>query len=575
MRSCESDRTDVPTRSGRLLAGASLLLLMTGCTTFREWVDNGFKVGPNYRPPQAAVSAQWIDSGDGRFASAAPDPAWWGVFADPTLSELIATAARENLDLKAAGTRILQAQAQRNIAAGNLFPQTQQLQGAYAHAQLGSNGSFLNQLVGSSGANGSGANFVNLWTTGFNASWELDFWGRYRRAIESANAEVGVSVEELRDSLVMLTAAVATAYVQARTYQQRLVYARQNVEAQQGALKIAEVRLAEGRATGLDVAQAQANLAQTEATIPALEIGLRQANNQLCVLLARPARDLLPELDRGPIPSAPPTAAVGIPADLLERRPDVRRARRAVAAQSAQIGVAEADFYPSVGVTGFIGYASTDIRRLFDENSFTGYILPNFQWKILNYGRIVNNVRTQDAKLQERVLSYQQTVLTAGREVEDALVSYVQYQSQVKALERSVRAAEKSVELVLEQYREGRTDFNRVFTTQAQLATQQDQLAAARGNVVLGLINVYRALGGAWQVFDPEVVPVNPLERYCPPVAPGIGYPPLRTSSPTAPNQPAPTVPLPRPITADPNSDAQSGAVSPTIKGGRVLPRGW
>jgi hypothetical protein len=354
---------------------------------------------------------------------------------------------------------------------------------------------------------------------------------------------VGASVESVRDALVILTASVATNYVQVRTLQQRLIYARQNVEAQQGSLKIAEARLAEGRGNGLDVAQAQANLAQTEATIPALEIGLRQANDQLCVLLALPVRNLIPELDGGAIPAAPATAAIGIPADLLERRPDVRRARREVAAQSAQIGVAEADFYPSIGVTGFLGYASTDIRRFFDENSFTGYIVPNFQWKILNYGRIVNNVRIQEAKLQERVFTYQQTALTAGREAEDALVQFIQYQNQVKALERSVAAAQKSVALVLDQYREGRTDFNRVFTTQAQLATQQDQLAAAKGNVAIGLINVYRALGGGWEVFDPDVSATDPHGRHGH-GAHGLGGPhwkPCGTPNPVGPQLPPPT----------------------------------
>jgi NodT family efflux transporter outer membrane factor (OMF) lipoprotein len=412
---------------------------------------------------------------------------------------------------------VLQAQAQRNIAAGNLFPQSQELQGAYAHAQLGSNGQFVNQLVGApNAAAGTGPSYLNVFTTGFNASWELDFWGRFRRAIESSNAEVGSSVEGVHDALVVLTAEVATGYVQFRTFQQRLAYARQNVDAQRGSLKIAEARLAEGRATGLDVAQAQANLAQTEATIAALQIGMRQANNQLSVLLARPATALLPEADRGPIPSAPPAVAVGIPADLLERRPDVRRARREVAAQSARVGVAEADYYPRIGVTGYIGYTSTDIRRVFDSNSYTGLVLPNVQWQVLNYGRILNGVRTQEAKLQERVFAYQQAALNAGREVEDALVQFLQYQNQVKALERSVAAAQKSVALVLDQYRDGRVDFNRVFTTQAQLAAAQDQLAAGQGNVALGLIAVYRALGGGWQVFDPEMLPADPMARYCP-----------------------------------------------------------
>ncbi|OWK35709.1 efflux transporter outer membrane subunit [Fimbriiglobus ruber] len=490
---------------GWKLGAGAVTVLMAGCTSLHEWVHNGLKVGPNFQPVSAASADQWVDAGNPRLSSSPPDPAWWGVFNDPQLTDLVTTAANENLTLKAAATRVLQARAQRNVAAGNLFPQSQQLQGAYLHTQLGPNGNFLGPLVGTPPAGSTGSSYINLWTTGFNASWELDFWGRYRRTVESANAEVNSAVEGVHDAQVILTADVVSNYVQVRTFQQRLTYARQNVEAQKGSLKIAEARLAEGRATGLDVAQAQANLAQTEATIPPLEVGLRQASNRLCVLLGRPVTDLLPKLNQGPLPVAPPTVAVGIPAGLMERRPDVRRALREAAVQSARIGVAEADFYPSIGVTGFLGYGATDFRQLFAENSFTGLILPNFQWKILNYGRILNNVRTQDARLQERILDYQQTVLTAGREVEDAQVGFVQYLLQVKALERSVAAAERSVELVLEQYKEGRADFNRVFTTQAQLATQQDQLAAARGNAALNLVAIYRALGGGWQAFEQPV----------------------------------------------------------------------
>ena len=193
---------------------------------------------------------------------------------------------------------------------------------------------------------------------------------------------------------------------------------------------------------------------------------------------------------------------MGIPAELLERRPDVRRARNDLAAQSAQIGVAESDFYPHFGVTGFIGYAADDVRRLFGENSFTGLILPNFSWKILNYGRVLNNVRAQQARLQERALQYQQAVLTAGREVEDALVGFLQYQLQARSLQESALEAEGAVELVQAQYREGLADFNRVLTAQAQLVAQQDQLAAARGNIALSLIAVYRALGGGWKACD-------------------------------------------------------------------------
>ena len=474
---------------------AILALLTPGCTTLKEWINNGFKVGPNYEEPQADVAAAWIDAEDPHIvAKPLETDAWWGVFHDPALESLIDTAYQQNLDLKTTAMRVLQALGLRNIAIGNLFPQTQTAVADYAHVQIGKN-------LFASSLGGAFPNTLDVWATGFNASWELDFWGRLRRSIESSNATMDASIESYHDALVTLLADVASNYVQIRTYQQRIVYVRRNVDIQRDSLRLAEAKLRDGKATALDIMQARSSLAQTESTIPPLVIGLRQANNRLCVLLGQPPQDLSPSLKEGPIPATPSDVAVGIPADLLQRRPDVRKALKDVAAQSAQIGAAEADFYPQIGVTGFLGYTSDDIRHLFAGNSFTGLVLPSAQWKILNYGRILNNVRTQDARLQEKVLVYQHSVLTAGREVEDALAAFVQYQLQARSLQESVKESQDSVELVQAQYKGGLVDFNRVFTTQTQLVTQQDQLAIAQGNVAASLISVYRALGGGWQSF--------------------------------------------------------------------------
>jgi NodT family efflux transporter outer membrane factor (OMF) lipoprotein len=522
-------------------AALALALLAGGCTTLREWVHNGFKVGPNFHQPEAPVASAWIDSADPRLVRVGAPDAWWDVFGDPALQSLIETACRQNLDLKTAATRVLQARAQRNVAAGNLFPQTQTAVGAYGHIQESKNLTLFNGGAAGGPLAGAGAFSVpttfDIWATGFNASWELDFWGRIRRNIESAKADLDASVEAYHAALVTLLADVATNYVQVRTFAQRIAFARRNVEIQKESLRLTEVRLKEGRGTRLDVHQARSNLAQTESTIPPLVIGQRQASNRLCVLLGRPPEDLAACLGEGPIPAAPAEAAVGIPAELLQRRPDVRRALAQAASQSAQIGVAEADFYPRIGVTGFLGYTADELSRLFEESSFTGVVFPNFQWKILNYGRICNNVRAQEARLRERVLQYQQTVLTAGREVEDALVAFLQYQVQARNLEVNVREAEATVELVLIQYREGRVDFNRVFTTESQLVTQQDQLAAARGNIALSLIDVYRALGGGWKVFAKDL-----------PGACALPAPPT-TAAPKQEGRPAEeALPLPTPL---------------------------
>jgi NodT family efflux transporter outer membrane factor (OMF) lipoprotein len=493
-----------------LVALLVAVALFSGCTTLRQWWRNGFKVGPNFVQPPAPVAEVWVDCQDPRVkCEPALDCVWWTVFNDPTLNGLIETAYRQNLNLRIAGTRILEARASRGIAVGNLFPQSQTALSTYAHAQISRNLGL--PLPGS----------VNIWADGFNASWEADLWGRYRRTIEAANADLDASTERYGETLVLFYSEVATNYVQMRTFEQRLEYARKNVDIQQGSLKLAEARFNSGRGSELDVTQARSSLAQTEAIIPPLIVGRRQAANQLCILMGTPVTDLANELQPAPIPQAPPEVAVGVPADLLRRRPDIRRAASEVAAQSARIGVAEADLYPRLALNGFLGYAASDLKDLFASKSFLGFIVPTLQWNILNYGRIANNIRVQDARLQGAALQYQQTVLTAGREVEDALVGFLQSQQQAAKLEASVREAERSVQLVMLQFEGGVTDFNRVFSTQATLVTLQDQLASTRGNIALNLIQVYRALGGGWRRYEyAEVAPNAPPVEGIPPRAP-------------------------------------------------------
>lgn len=491
-----SHRFETPlmaTRSSTIPAATTLILAVlffSGCTSLREWAQNGMKLGPNHEPPVANVAEAWTDQADPRVISIpAQDRAWWTTFNDPVLNRLIDTAYRQNLDLQTAGTRILEARARRNIAAGNLFPQQQSALAGYAHAQIGQN---LGLPF---------PNTLDIWGTGFNASWELDFWGRYRRSIEAADANLDASNESYGEALVMILSEVASNYVQMRTFEQRLVYARENSEIQKLSLGLAEARVEQGTGSELDIRQAGSILAQTESSIPPLEAGRRLASHRICILLGMPATDLARQYETAPIPTAPAEVAVGIPADLLCRRPDIRRAERQVAAQCAQIGIAKADLYPRIGVSGFIGYAADDLHNLFTPQNFTGVILPSLQWNILNYGRIINNVKAQDAKWQATTLQYQQVVLTAGREVEDALVQFIQTQQQARRLEDGVSETKRSVELVVKQFEGGITDFNRVYTTQAQLVAQQDQLAATRGSIALSLIQVYRSIGGGWESF--------------------------------------------------------------------------
>jgi NodT family efflux transporter outer membrane factor (OMF) lipoprotein len=478
--------------SGSLLASAALAFLLAPGCHLPEWAHNGFKVGPNYSKPPAPVAPEWIDYKDPRVKSEEADLSeWWHVFKDPALGSLEDLAYRQNLTLREAGTRILQARAIRAIACGNLFPQVQQANGSYTRFKLSE------QI-----ANPFKEPHFDNWATTLNGSWELDIWGLFRRSLESADAALDASVEDYDNVLVILLADVASSYLEFRTFQERLTYTRQNVEIQTRGYQLAEDRFKAGATSERDVQQAKQILEQTKALIPDLEKGMRQAGNSLCVLLGIPPEDLTRVLGaEGVIPPTPIEVVVGIPADLLRRRPDVRRAERLAAAQCAQIGVAVAEFYPHIAINGTIGVAAAQFSHLFDVPSAgVGSIGPSFTWNILNYGRILNNVRLQDARFQELVYTYQDTVLTAGREAEDAIIGFLKAQQRTESLGESVKAAQRTEEITYEQYKQGAVDFTPLLLVEQTLAQQQDQLAQSRGDIALNLIAVYRAIGGGWEM---------------------------------------------------------------------------
>ena len=514
-------------RSRTLLIAAVLLVFLGGCTSVCDYVANGFKVGPSYRPPPGPVSDHWIDERDPNVSTAKPnDEQWWHAFHDPALDWLVQAACRQNLTLRIACFRIIEVRAQRNVVAGNLFPQTQQATGSYTRNQLSQNTpNSVPQLN------------YNDWTVGANLAWELDFWGLYRRALESADAQLEASIYNYDDAVVLLLSEVAQSYIDVRTAEQRLNYARKNVEDQKVSLHLAQVKYENGATTKLDVTQGESNLAQTEATIPPLEAARRQAANQLCILMAMPPREMDGVLGRSDIPSASPTVAVGVPADLLCRRPDIRRAEREAAAQSAQIGVATAALFPHISISGTIFYDAQRFQDLFEPNSLGGTVGPSFTWNILNYGRLVNGIAVQDARFQQLALQYQNTVLRANAEAENAIVGFLQAQQQVRYLATSVRAAEESLWLVRTQYNEGKTDFNRVVTVEQTLTQQEDQLAVARGSVAGNLVSLYKALGGGWQIAPP-----NPAPPPAGSSGPTAGEP---VPAPAPANPAAPQVPLP------------------------------
>ena len=472
---------------------AALWLALAGCSGcgLQQWAANGYRVGPNYCKPPVPVASEWIDYGDERVGSEQYDlAAWWMVFNDPTLDALAQNAYQQNLSLRVAGTRILEARYRRQIAASYMFPQLQDVSGSFAALKQSGNIVFSPPAL-----------WFSNWESSFNATWELDFWGRFRRAIESADAELDASVENFDDVLVLLLAEVSTSYVDYRTFQQRLKFARQNVGAQQKSLEVAKNRRQEGASAERDVQQALTVLEQTRALVPQLEAGQRLANNRLCVLLGGPPRDLEAELGEGEIPAAPPAVAVGIPADLVRRRPDVRRAERELAAQSARIGIAQSDLYPHITLSGTFGVAAEQFGDLLDlPTSTVAGIGPAFRWDVLNYGRLLNNIRVQDARFEQLAYSYQQEVLDAGREAEDGIITFLRSQERAQRLDACVRAAQRTFEITGEQYRYGTVDYTPVYLALSEVASRQDQLASAQGDVALSLIRLYQALGGGWEI---------------------------------------------------------------------------
>lgn len=526
-----------------LLASLSLLC---GCTSFSDYIHNGFKVGPNYCKPAAPVAKTWIDADDARVSTAEVDLSrWWTVFNDPALNELICTAYHQNLTLREAGFRVLEARSQLAIDTGELLPQTQQMTGSYSRNAVSrniANGQFVTKR------------FYPQYNYGFNLAWELDFWGKFRRAIESDEDTLDAQVENYDGALVTLLGDIATNYAQMRTLEQQIKYAQDNVQVQRDTLTIVEARFKASTTSELDLDQARSTLAATEAAIPELEISLRQTINQLCILMGMPPEELRLRLGPGNIPTAPAEVVLGIPADLLRRRPDVRAAERTLAAQAAQIGVAEADFYPAISITGNLGWSAQHASNLFSPGSFNGLVGPSFQWNILNYGRILNNVRLQDFKFQELLATYQQTVLQANQDVENGVVTFLRGQERTRFQLESVDQAKKAVQIALVQYKAGTVDFTTVTQVEQTLVAQENTLAIAQGEIITGLVQVYRALGGGWEIR------INGCQDMLRPPGSPATLPTMQSSPPEQPGEGVPT-PAPQQSAPQPPTGPQARSV--------------
>ncbi len=470
-------------------------LVVIACPLF---LSSCLKVGPDYRRPAVSVAPGWLESADQRVKT---EPAeyrnWWQQFQDPVLDRLIDRAYRDNLSLRIAGVRVLEARAQLGIAVGQLFPQTQQATGSLQYNRL-------------SDRSTSAVFFSNIQYAqsqiGLAAIWELDFWGKFRRGIESADANFLATVADYDNTLVTLTADVANTYIQIRTLEKRIGVARQNIETQKESFRIAETRFRYGATTQRDVEQARTLLNNTLAFLPVLESQRQQARDALSVLLGLPPGDLAEALSGAEeIPVPPPQIALGIPADLLRRRPDIRAAEFQARAQGAQIGVAKADLYPAFSLNGNFGFLSTNVGNfklgdMFRWGARTYSAGPSAQWNLFNYGRITNNVRVQDARFQELLIGFQNAVLTAQQEVEDALAAFLRSRDAADFLAIGAAAAQRSLDLAVAQYRAGVTDFTTVLSAQQALLSVQDNLAATLGNIASAMVGVYRGLGGGWEI---------------------------------------------------------------------------
>lgn len=472
------------------------VLLASGCTM----------LGPDYEEPEPPLETEWLAYEDPLLdTTSTAVPEWWQeTFSDPVLDTLVQTALDENLTRRSAGLRVLQAREQLAIAVGNQYPQQQ-------------------AVSGSAGTGRQDDRTDDIYDLGFSVSWEADVWGRFRRQVESASAALDATLASYDGITISLIADVARTYLLIRTTQRRLDVARYNVGLQKQNVEITTAKFEGGATSALDVEQAQTLLYNTIASVSDLESQLRQFTNSLAVLLGQPPGDLGPILGATkPIPAVRPEVAVGMPQDLIRRRPDIRVAERQLAAQSAQIGFAITELYPHFGLSGSIGTTANtrlnqDYDDLFSDDTFRYNLAAGFRWDVLNYGRLRSNVRLQDAFFQQLLEDYRQTVLSAQADVENSIVAYLKSQDQLIATRSAAQAAERAANISQIQYQDGLTNFNTVITTLVSLANQQDLLAATEGTVATNLVDVYRAIGGGWEVrpsSDPlELIPEETREE--------------------------------------------------------------
>lgn len=468
----------------RLIATFALFAAAAGCA-----------VGPKYRAPERTLPPGWSELQEEAAAARSPEiAAWWTAFNDPLLNSLVERAARSNLDLRRAAARVREARARYGITAADRLP-TLDASGSYTRSRSSENGPLaFSPTAGEE---------VNLYQAGFDAAWEIDLFGGVRRAVEAAEADIAASVEDRRSIQVTLLAEVARNYIDLRRIQKQIATARANIESQQETLELTRARFNAGLNTGLDVARAEAQVATSFSQIPALEISLRQTIHRLGVLLGEEPGALSDALSKPlPIPAPPAEVVVGLPSELLRRRPDIRRAERQLAAATARIGVATADLFPRFSLTGAFGLQSATLRDLPEGGSRFFSIGPTLRWPIFAGGRIRANIAVENAREEEAWAEYERTLLLSLEEVENALVAYAREQDRRQSLREAVAANRRAVEIGNELFIRGLANFLDVLESERSLFASESQLDQSEAAVSANLVALYKALGGGWEIAD-------------------------------------------------------------------------
>ena len=464
------------------LIAASAVLLLCGCSP----------VGPNYVRPETTMPDAWHTPLQRGLTEQAMDPnllaSWWTTLNDPELTELITRAAVGNLDVKEARARVRQARASRAVAEAELFP------------ALNVSGSKM--WTRSSSDSGTGET-THLYSSAFDAGWELDIFGGVRRSIEAADAEYQASEEDLRDVLVTLVSEVALNYIEVRTYQTRLATVQENLQTQTETYQLTDWRCQAGLSDELAVQQARYSLESTRSQVPTLQTGLEEAMNRIAVLLGEQPGSVHANLASGrPMPVLPSDIAVGVPAETIRRRPDIRRAERELAAQTAKVGVAAAELYPRFSLNGSIGIEAVSLNKLAANVSTpSDWVLqggPQVTWNVFDAGAIRRTINVQSAIQEQKLIQYEAAVLAVLEEVENILVAYANEHQKNNSLRQAAQAAQQAVELARFEYEAGLTDFSNVLEAQRSLLSFQDQRVESDGTMVSNLIRLYKALGGGW-----------------------------------------------------------------------------